>query len=54
MYFVGGLKPGFEASGKNDIEEGSDDTLPINEFNLSFDVGFGLDIYYPLHRSTLI
>lgn len=50
MYFVGGLKPGFEASGKNDIEEGSDDSLPINEFNLSFDVGFGLDIYYPLFK----
>lgn len=50
MYFVGGIKPGFEASGKNDIEEGSDDALPIDEFNLSFDVGFGLDIYYPLFK----
>lgn len=50
MYMVGGLKPGFEASGKNDIEEGSDEALPINEFNLSFDVGFGFDIYYPLFK----
>lgn len=50
MYFVGGLKPGFEASGKNDIQEGSDDNLNINQFNLSLDLGFGIDIYYPLFK----
>ena len=50
MYLVGGIKPGFEASGQNDIQEGSTDNLDINQFNLSLDVGFGLDIYYPLFK----
>lgn len=50
MYFVGGVKPGIEASGKNDIQEGSDDNLNIDQFNLSLDVGFGIDIYYPLFK----
>ena len=49
MYMVGGIKPGYEASGKNDLE-GSDDNLPINEFNVSAEFGFGLDIYYPLFK----
>ena len=49
MYMVGGIKPGYEASGKNDLE-GSDDNLPINEFNISAEFGFGLDIYYPLFK----
>ncbi|MEL7002628.1 MAG: porin family protein [Bacteroidota bacterium] len=50
MYMVGGIKPGIEASGKNDIQEGSDDNLNINQFNLSLDIGFGIDIYYPLFK----
>ena len=50
MYFVGGVKPGFEASGNNDLEAVGDDNLPINEFNFSAELGFGLDIYYPLFK----
>ncbi|WP_441715993.1 type IX secretion/gliding motility protein PorT/SprT [Fulvivirga ligni] len=50
MYFVGGVKPGYEAAGKNDVEAVGDDNLSIKEFNLSLDVGFGLDIYYPLFK----
>lgn len=50
MYFVGGIKPGFEASGKNDVESIGDDNLMVKEFNTSLDVGFGLDIYYPLFK----
>lgn len=50
MYLVGGVKPGFEASGKNDLESVGDDNLPINEFNFSLELGFGLDIYYPLFK----
>lgn len=50
MYFVGGIKPGFEASGKNDVESAGDDNLDIKEFNLSLDAGFGLDLYYPLFK----
>ncbi|MDX1628003.1 MAG: porin family protein [Fulvivirga sp.] len=50
MYFIGGIKPGIEASGKNDIDEISEDNINIKNFNVSFDVGFGLDIYYPLFK----
>ncbi|WP_040496941.1 porin family protein [Fulvivirga imtechensis] len=50
MYFVGGVKPGFEASGKNDVESIGDNNLVVKEFNTSLDVGFGLDIYYPLFK----
>jgi len=50
MYFVGGVKPGIEASGKNDIDEVSKDNIDIRTFNVSLDVGFGLDIYYPLFK----
>ena len=50
MYFVGGIKPGYEASGKNDIQASSDDNLTIKEFNLSLDGGFGVDLYYPLFK----
>ncbi len=50
MYMVGGIKPGFEASGKNDVDEVSKENLDINAFNLSLDVGFGIDMYYPLFK----
>ncbi len=50
MYMVGGIKPGFEASGKNDVDEVSKQNLPIKTFNLSLDAGFGIDMYYPLFK----
>ncbi|QSE97672.1 type IX secretion/gliding motility protein PorT/SprT [Fulvivirga lutea] len=50
MYMVGGVKPGFEASGKNDVDEVSKENLDIKAFNLSLDVGFGIDMYYPLFK----
>lgn len=50
MYMVGGIKPGFEASGKNDVDEVSKENLDIKAFNLSLDVGFGIDMYYPLFK----
>ncbi|MEQ8926110.1 MAG: porin family protein, partial [Fulvivirga sp.] len=50
MYMVGGVKPGFEASGKNDVDEVSKENLDIRAFNLSLDVGFGIDMYYPLFK----
>jgi hypothetical protein len=49
MYMIGGIKPGIEASGKKDIENVST-TLEVTGANLSLDVGFGLDIYYPLFK----
>lgn len=50
MYMIGGIKPGFEASGKNDVDEISKENLDISAFNLSMDVGFGIDMYYPLFK----
>ncbi len=50
MYMVGGIKPGLEASGKNDVDEISKENLNIRSFNLSADVGFGVDMYYPLFK----
>jgi hypothetical protein len=49
MYMVGGVKPAIEASGKKDIENVTT-TLEVTGANLNLDVGFGLDIYYPLFK----
>lgn len=49
MYMVTGLKPAFEASGRTDLEQTSE-TLNIQRFNLSYDFGFGFDIYFPLFK----
>ncbi len=50
MYFVGGIKPGFEVSGKNKSEDFGDEYLITKEFNFSGELGFGVDIYYPLFK----
>lgn len=49
MYMIGGIKPGIEASGKKDLENITS-TLEVTGGNLSLDVGFGFDIYYPLFK----
>lgn len=49
MYMIGGVKPALEASGKKKLEN-STSTLEVTGGNLSLDVGFGLDIYYPLFK----
>ncbi len=49
MYFIGGLTPGFEASGTSDLQENAD-LLQIERFNLILEIGFGLDKYYPLFK----
>jgi len=49
MYVLAGLKPGFEASGKNDIAS-SRETLNINRLNFSADFGLGFDLYFPLFK----
>jgi hypothetical protein len=48
MYMIGGVKPGIEASGKKN-EEGTT-SVEIKGTNLSLDVGFGFDLYYPLFK----
>jgi len=49
MYVVGGFSPAFDASGKNDLEDTSTGINMIRA-NVSFEVGFGVDIYYPLFK----
>jgi hypothetical protein len=47
MYMIGGIKPGFEASGKKDQTKAE---LELKEMNLSIEAGFGFDLYYPLFK----
>ena len=44
MYMIGGVKPGIEASGKNEETRAE---LKIKGSNLSLEAGFGFDLYYP-------
>ena len=50
MYIVGGIKPALEAASQTDGGEESDEVLPINELDLSLDIGFGFDCYLPLFK----
>lgn len=49
MYMVAGVVPGFEMSGKK-RKERSENKLLIAGSNLSIEVGFGVDMYYPLFK----
>ena len=49
MYLIGGITPGFEVSGKK-RKENSDNKLQTKNFNLSADVGIGMDMYFPLFK----
>jgi hypothetical protein len=49
MYMIGGVKPGFEASGKKQIEN-TTKGLDVKGTNLSLEMGFGFDLYYPLFK----
>jgi len=49
MYMIFGIKPGLEASGKGDERDASE-KLELKNWNLSFDVGVGLDIFYPFFK----
>jgi hypothetical protein len=49
MYMVGGITPGIEASGKNDVQS-TTANLDIRTTNLSIDAGFGFDFYFPLFK----
>ncbi len=48
VYLVGGVEPGIEATGKKD--EGEAEKLGIKSSNLSLQLGFGVDIYFPLFK----
>ncbi|HNR74864.1 MAG TPA: porin family protein [Cyclobacteriaceae bacterium] len=49
MYMVGGITPGFELSGKNDIQASSA-LLDIRKNNLQLETGLGFDFYFPLFK----
>jgi hypothetical protein len=49
MYMIGGITPGIEASGKNDVQSNSA-SISINKTNLSLDTGLGFDFYFPLFK----
>ena len=49
VYVVGGMKYAFEASGRKD-RDSEEDALFITDSNISFEIGFGLDMYYPLFK----
>lgn len=49
MYVVAGINPWFEASGKKRKEQ-STNKLITQDFNLSAELGVGVDIYYPLFK----
>lgn len=49
VYFLGGLAPGLEVSGKKRKEQ-SNNRLLTNDFNLNMELGFGIDMYFPLFK----
>ncbi|MCK5700054.1 MAG: PorT family protein [Cyclobacteriaceae bacterium] len=49
VYFVAGLAPGMEVSGKKRKEQ-SDNRLLTQDFNVNMELGFGIDMYYPLFK----
>ncbi|MBX2914636.1 MAG: PorT family protein [Cyclobacteriaceae bacterium] len=49
MYMIGGITPGFELSGKNDIQASSA-VLDIRKNNLQLEGGLGFDFYFPLFK----
>lgn len=49
MYLVGGINPAFEAAAKGQDEE-EQEKLQTKNFNLSFEVGVGFDLYFPLFK----
>jgi hypothetical protein len=49
MYVSGGLAPGLEVSGKK-RKELTDNRLLTQDFNLTAEIGFGVDMYFPLFK----
>jgi len=49
MYMVGGFTPGFELSGKNDVQSNTAN-LAVKKTNLTADMGIGFDFYFPLFK----
>lgn len=48
MYMIGGITPGLELSGKNEIKSSSG--LDIRKSNIQLEGGLGFDFYFPLFK----
>jgi hypothetical protein len=48
VYFIGGINPAIQASGNKDDQE--ERKLQTSKFNLSGEIGFGFDFYFPLFK----
>lgn len=48
MYIIGGLTPTFEVSSFEDDEQ--IDQLLLKRFDVRYEIGFGVDIYFPLFK----
>ena len=49
MYIISGLKPGIEVGAKNKDEAGKD-ILGLKAYDISFELGFGADIFFELFK----
>ncbi len=49
MYLVGGINPSIRVGGKKDLNS-EGDRLSIKDSDLSIELGFGLDVYYPFFK----
>ena len=49
MYIIGGITPIIEEAGKSSLEEDLT-RLQIEKFNANLELGFGLDMYFPLFK----
>ena len=49
MYMIAGVTPGFELSGKNDVESNTSN-LAVKKANITADAGIGFDFYFPLFK----
>ena len=50
MFYVAGVTPTIDVTGKKQRQENSEDGLRLTGDNLSMEVGFGTDIYFPLFK----
>ncbi len=50
MFYVGGITPTIDVTGKKQREENEQEGLRLSGDNLSMEIGFGTDIYFPLFK----
>ena len=49
MFIIGGIKPSLEIGAKNKDEAGKD-ILELRAFDISLEIGFGADLFFPLFK----